>query len=135
VLGKVALGATQQRVNINGFSTLITPTGNTVAQGGILALPSNQGEHTRFVLGVVPEVGVNFGVDVLKHVRIRTGYSLLMWNKVVRPGDQIDRNVNPAQIPTDQSFGTLGGPTRPTFDFHNQFFWVHALNIGFEIHY
>lgn len=135
LLGKVAMGVTSQRMNILGSTALITPTGTSYAAGGILAVPSNMAEHNRHDFGVVPEIGINLGLEVTRNLRLRSGYSFLMWNSVIRPGDHLDRTVNPAIVPSDQDFGNVAGPTRPAFSFHEQVFWAHAFNFGLEVHY
>jgi hypothetical protein len=56
------------------------------------------------------------------------GYTLLYWSKVTRPGDLIDLNVNPSQIPP----GTLSGSPEPRFSFASNDFWIHGLNLGLE---
>jgi hypothetical protein len=132
---KVGLGATDENVNINGSTTLITPTGSQVAAGGILALPSNIGSHDRTVFGIVPEVGVNVGINVTKHLQLTAGYSFLYWNQVARPSGQIDRGVNPSAVPSDSSFGSGTGPTRPAFGFNDEYLWIHTLSVGVGIHY
>jgi hypothetical protein len=134
--GKVALGATQQRVSINGSTTLIDPAGNQTAVGGILALPSNIGTYTRTVLGVVPEAGVSVGVQPINHVRLKFGYSLLYWNAVARPGDQIDPRLNRTAVPGDSTFGQPGGAgPNPIFTFHDQGLRVQNLTAGVEFFY
>jgi hypothetical protein len=133
--GKAALGVTDQEVDINGASALFTPAGAFVAGGGVLALPSNIGQHTRTFLGFVPEGGVTVGVKVTPHLRLTAGYSFLWWNSVVRPGAQIDRVVNPALVPTDNSFGSLTGPARPAFTFHSEEYWIHTLSVGLDLHF
>jgi len=132
---KLALGATEQRVNIDGSTTLVTPTGNTTVVGGVLAQPSNIGRYTRTVFGIVPEFGANFGVNVTDNVRLKLGYSFLMWSHVARAGTQIDRNINPGQIAGAPAFGTTTGPAVPAFRFNDEFFWSHFLNVGLEVHY
>lgn len=133
--GKLALGATDQQVDINGSSTLITPGGTQVAGGGVLALPTNIGHHTRTVIGFIPEVGVNIGLKLTSNIDVLTGYSFLFWNQVVRPGSQISRSINPNFVPTDQSFGPGGGPLQPAFRFNEDTFWLHSVNIGMNIHF
>ncbi|MFO0927614.1 MAG: BBP7 family outer membrane beta-barrel protein [Gemmataceae bacterium] len=135
VHGKVALGVTGERLAVAGATTLNTPTGATTVPGGILALPSNSGSRTRSVFGVVPEGGVTFGVAVTPHIRVTGGYSFLFWNSVVRPGSQIDRNVNPVQIPTDINYGIPVGPARPRPLFEESSFWVHTLNASVEVYF
>jgi hypothetical protein len=135
VFGKVAVGVNSQIANIMGSSTLNTPGGGgSTAAGGLLALPSNIGNHSRHTFGVVREVGVNLNFDPLQHVRFRVGYSFLLWNGVVRTGDMLDRVINPGQVPTDQGFGTPG-PNRPAFVFKDELLWAHFLNLGMEVHY
>lgn len=132
---KLAIGPTLQHTNISGSTMLISPNGNQTANGGILALPSNSGQHNRSVFGIVPEFGLNLGVELTQRVRLNLGYSFLMWNHVVRPGSQYDRNVNPTQVPGSPTFAGLPGVTSPTYRFNDEFFWTHTFNIGLEFHY
>jgi hypothetical protein len=133
--GKAGLGATDQQVNISGSTTLFTPTGNQAASGGILALPTNIGQHDRTVLGFVSELGATFGVNVCKHLELTATYSILYWNQVVRPSAQIDRNVNVNLVPSDAAFGTASGSPQPAFSFNQEAFWVQTLNFGVVLHY
>ncbi len=135
VYGKVAFGVNSVDANIDGRTTLITPAGNQSAPGGILALPSNIGDHHRNVFSIVPEVGINLGVDVMRNVRVKVGYSTLLWTHVTRPGSVVDRNVNIGQIPSDQNFGNNIGTASPTFAFRDSVFWMHSFNLGLEMHY
>ena len=106
VFGKVALVATQSATTINGFSTFVMPGSPTVtAPGGIFALPTNMGQHSSSAFSVIPEGGINLGVRLTSFLEAKVGYSFLYWNNVQRPGNQIDRTVNPQFIPTDQGFG------------------------------
>jgi hypothetical protein len=136
--GKVGLGVTDQEVDINGSTTLFSANGPQTAGGGILALPTNIGNHTRTQLGWVPEGGFNFGVKVLPCLRLTAGYSFMYWNSVVRPGGQIDRGVNTNQVPTDASFGSaasVGGPQRPAFSYNGESYWVNSLNFMLDFRY
>ncbi len=63
-------------------------------------------------------------------VRIYVGYTLLYWSNVVRPVDQIDFGINPTQLPTAAGPGTLVGPARPAFNFHETDFWAQGVNLG-----
>jgi len=136
VFGKVALGETQQKVIINGATSLIDPfLGTQTAVGGMLALPSNIGNRSRTVFGVVPEGGLNLKADVTRWLRLTAGYSFLYWSEVVRAGAQIDRLVNIGQIPSDNNFGLTTGPARPLFRFNEEAFWVNSFNFGVEFHY
>ena len=113
--GKVALGATEEKVRIAGSTTLNSPAGAQTAVGGILALPSNIGNYQRTVFGVVPETGFTLGVTPVNHVRLTAGYSLLYWNAVARPGDQIDPRSTARRSPaTAPSGNRVPVPTPPS---------------------
>jgi hypothetical protein len=136
VFGKASLGPNDERVTISGSSTMLTPGAGQTVPGGILALPSNIGEYRRTVLGFVPEAGITLGVNVSSHVRFNVGYSFLYWNQVVRPGGQLDRQISPAQVPTDITFAPVTTPgSRPQFTFNDESFWAHTLTFGIEFHY
>jgi len=132
---KLGLGVTHQQATIAGATTLVSPAGNQVANGGILALPTNNGTYSRTVFGVLPEFGLNLGIDVTQCVRVNLGYSLLLWNHVLRPGSQFDRYVNPNLVPGSPNFGPVTGPTAPIYRFNDEFFWAHSFNIGLELHF
>ena len=133
--GKLALGVTSEQTNINGTTTLISPNGNQTANGGILALPSNIGAHNRTEFGILPEVGFNLYVNLTSNVRLNMGYSLMMWNHVLRPGDQYDLGLTPGQIPGSPFYGNTTGPVRPAYRFNDSFFFANTFNIGLEFHY
>lgn len=135
VTGKVALGVTDQRARIEGSTTLVSPGLTQSAVGGILALPSNIGEHNRQVFGVIPEIGINFGANITRNLRAMAGYSCLMWSGVTRPGLLVDRNINPVQVPTDQDFAAAQAGTQPAFRWREQVLFLQTLNFGLEFHY
>jgi hypothetical protein len=133
--GKVGFGLTEQRAQIAGTSTLVSPQGNITAEGGILATRTNIGSYSRTVFGIVPEWGITGGFYVTDWMRVSAGYSVLLWNRVVRPGDAIDRGVNPAFVPTATDFGGVATPARPAFNFNDASFWVQAVSAGVEFVY
>ena len=122
VLGKVALGYTEQTVLIDGT------TGEN--PGGVLALRSNMGLHERDEFAVVPEVGVTLGYQLTRNVKATLGYTFLYWSNVVRPGEQIDLAVNPNLFPPVN--GPVAGDERPGFAFQETGYWAQGLNFGVE---
>jgi hypothetical protein len=132
---KVALGVIAQSVDIDGF--LLTNDFNDFGEpekfpGGYFAQPTNIGNHSRTEFAVVPEIGLNVEYKVTDRITILAGYTFLFTSNVVRPGDQIDRGINPSQ---SASFGgtpptPLVGPARPAFQFHESDFWAQGLNAG-----
>src|SRR5262249_49760490 len=95
VLGKVALGDVHEGAGIDGRPTVrpFTNVSVTVPSGGF-ALPSISGRSSRDEFAVLPEVGVNFGFEVTRHLRATVGYSFLYLSNAYRPGDLIDRTLN-----------------------------------------
>jgi hypothetical protein len=130
---RVALGCTNERVEINGVSTITVPGFAPVTSpGGLLALSSNSGTHTRDRFAVVPEARLRLAYEVGPRVSILAGYTFLYWSRVARAGDQIDLAVNPALLPP----GTPGAiPQRPAFQFHDTSFWAQGINAGLEFRF
>jgi hypothetical protein len=125
---RVALGWTHERAEIDGSSVVTVPGfAPVINSGGLLALSSNIGSHSRDVFGVVPEVRVQLAYQVGPHLRIHAGYSFLYWSQVLRAGDQIDLAVNPALLPPAMPGAT---PQRPAFSFQGSGFWAQGIDIG-----
>jgi hypothetical protein len=147
VVGKLALGVTHETVVVNGITTL-TPilTLNTTppqpvfgtptaAVGGLLATSTNIGHPGRTAFALVPEVGLTAGYQCGQYVRFFTGYTFLYWDRVVRPGNQIDSTVNLTQVPIHPSFGPLTGPAQPIVPLQQTDFWAQGLSFGVEIRF
>jgi hypothetical protein len=136
LLGKVALGTTQELVVIEGSSTLNAPGSAAVTvPGGVLAQVSNIGRHYHSTFGVVPEVGLELGYRIAPAWRATFGYTFLYWNRVARPGNQIDRTVNPGLVPTDLAFGSPG-PARPGLvSISESSLWAQGISLGLEWRY
>jgi hypothetical protein len=128
--GRVAIGSNRQSIEING-ATSISNTSPPNIRGGILAVISNIGQYQRNEFTVVPEAKVQLAYKFKSHLRAFIGYDFLYWNKVVRPGEQIDRVVNPALI---RQFGvpTNTRPIRPIFTFNDTGFWAQGIGIGVQ---
>ena len=129
---RMAFGTTRQSVRING-STLINDPANpppTTEVGGLLAQTSNIGVYKRNEFAVVPEFNLNVGYQLTEHLRAMLGYTFIYWSNVVRPGDQIDTDVNPNFLPPPAN--PLVGVNRPAFEFRSSDYWVQGLSYGLE---
>jgi len=132
---KLALGATAQRVEIEGETYIVPPAGPGQAlPGGLLARPSNIGSYNRNVFSIVPELGVQLGLQVTDHMRIFLGYNLLVWTNVQRPGAAVpravngtflQRSVNGVPAPTLGREATFFVPSSTTF-------WAQGVTAGLE---
>jgi hypothetical protein len=131
---KVALGDSQESVDINGFTLITSPVGVVSArQGGFLALASNSGHfyHNRYA--VLPEASLAVGYQVTNNLSVSLGYTFLYWSNVARPGDQIDRSVNPGTLPILNNPPAVG--SRPAFTFHDSDFWAQGLTFGLQLRF
>jgi hypothetical protein len=131
LLGKLGLGNMEQVVNIRGRTTISDAlSGNGEYLGGLLAQRTNIGEYQREVFAVVPELGATVGYQLNSHWRATCGYTFLYLSRVVRPGEQIDLDVNPDLFPPE--FTPFAGLERPEFTFRDTDFWAQGLNIGLQ---
>jgi hypothetical protein len=136
VLGKLALGDTHEITNINGSTTLIPPNAPPITvNGGLVATSTNIGHYTHDHFGVVSELGFTVGYQWGPCVRLFTGYTFLFWDRVVRPGNQVDLAVNLTQVPIHPTFGPLVGPAQPAFSNAQSSFWAQGMSFGIEMRY
>ena len=130
LLSKVAIGNTDQRVNVRGQTTVANNGAAFTEEGGLLALRSNIGSYQRDVFTMVPELGVTLGYKITPRLRATAGYTLLYWSRVARPGDHIDLDVNPNLLPPVVE--PVVGPERPRFQWNDTALLAHGLNLGLD---
>lgn len=138
--GKLAMGNMHETVYVNGG--LLTNEFNNLGQaqalqGGYLAQPTNIGRQSYNRFAVIPELNLNVGYQIAQRLRARIGYSFLYVSSVARPGNQVDRVINPSQAPslTGEPGSPLVGPARPAPLFHPSDFWAQGINFGLELTY
>lgn len=134
---KLAVGAMHQVVNIAGVTSLIGGVGATTAVGGVLAQPSNIGRVTRDDISFIPQLGLTLGYQVSRKCRVYAGYDLMYWTNVVRPGSQIDPNINTQQANWSTNFNPGPGTilTNPNPLFVQGTYWINGVNISMEFRY
>jgi Putative beta barrel porin-7 (BBP7) len=137
---KFGMGAMVQTVNISGSLETNDFTGfgpTETFPGGYFALPSNIGHHTRTVFAVVPEVGLNVGYQITSWASVFVGYTFLYTNNVVRPGNQMNRNINPTQSVSyvGEPPVTPQGPAQPSFQFNSSDFWAQGITVGLSFRF
>jgi hypothetical protein len=132
LLSKIAIGNNSQRVSING-STQTFPPGvdppPAAEEGGLLALSSNIGDYERDRFSMIPELNVNVGYKLTQRLKLRVGYTILYWTNVLRPGDQINRQINSTLLAGETP--SLP-PLSPLFEFNETNALVQGLNVGAE---
>lgn len=132
VQGKLAIGATANRVGIDGATIAETVVGGNLVvtefDGGVLALPTNMGRYRSGGFAAIGELGVSLDYALTCNLRASLGYNFIYWTRVARAAEQIDRTVNPTQFPP----GALVGPARPEFVLRTTDFWAQGLSLGLE---
>ena len=124
----LGLGADINGAGINGSSAIATAGVGTGFPGGLLALPSNIGDHTQVGFGVVPELMLKGGYEFAPGWRAFAGYDLIFWTGVQRAGALIDTTVNPNLIPP----ATGGGPQRPRESFSTTSLLAQGFSLGIK---
>lgn len=131
VTAKLGLGDVQEVVRISGVSR---EPGAGSQRGGLFAAASNSGRHARDVFGLLPEATVRLGFHLGPRTRFFLGYNVIYLSDAARPGDQIDRGLDPPQIPV-LSGAAVPAAERPRFNFNSTDFWVQGLVVGLEYRY
>jgi hypothetical protein len=135
---KVAVGTTHQVVNIQGdssqFGAKAAPMGSF--SGGLFTQPSNIGQTAANPAVAIPSLELKLAYQLTPRLRVFAGYEVLYWNQVVRPSDQIDRNINLSQsVLLGTTQGLLSGPAQPAPLFHRSGFWAQEMNFGMEFRF
>ena len=136
VAAKVAFGTMQQRVSVDGYLETNDYTNYGATQifpGGYFAFPSNSGNHTQSVFATVPEITLNVGYRLTPEATVFVAYSFLSASNVARPGEQINRNIDPTQTVSygnDSPVQSVGA-AQPAFSLATTDFWARTLTVGF----
>lgn len=127
MLGKFGVGYIHNQVLIQGSQTTTVPgVAPVTLPGGVLALSSNIGSHSKNHWAVLPELGVNLGWHLSPNVRVSLGYTLLYLNNIARAPSQVDFNINPGLFPP----ATGTGPNQPHHTLHQSNVWIQSINLG-----
>ncbi len=134
IRGKLAFGRTHQTNMINGTQLRTDISGQTtLTSGGLLAQPTNIGTHTKDMFTVVPELTSTMRLKLCDNLFVTLGGTFIFWNRTIRPGDNIDRNVDLNQL---ANFGTTGpiqsAVGRPGVTFNQSNYTIYGMNIGIE---
>jgi len=129
-LARFGFGNMHQRVTISGSSTFTDAENNvdTRASGLLAQSATNGGVHTQDEFAFMTDTGIKLNYYVRERFKLSIGYSLMYWSNVLRPGDQVNLNVdarllNPAP-PLDA--------TEPSFAFDTTKFYIEGLTLGMD---
>lgn len=134
--GKLAIGATCETLEIRGNQVRALPDGTrVVSPAGLLALPSNSGTFHRYKFAQVPELDLKVSAPLCPWLTVSTGFSALYWSRVLRPAEQIDRDIDITQIPNfpGAATATPTGLRQPGIPFKQSDLWVLGIHLGVEL--
>jgi hypothetical protein len=131
---KVAFGDNSQILNVAGFTR--GAGGLPSSNSGIFAEPSNSGHFHHDEFSVVPEFQFQVGYLLNPYVRPFVGYNFIYFTRVLRPTDQLDRNINITQNPSfGGTNGVVTGFPSPLPKLVTSDFWAQGVNFGVEFRY
>jgi hypothetical protein len=132
-LTKLAVGCTDSSRDVEGSTTVIVPGfPPRTRAAGLLALSSNSGHFDHQQLGLVPEFGLRLGCDLTSRLRASAGYTLLWWNRIERPQDALDLNVNSNLLPP---IVPGGGPALPAPLSRTSSLFIQGIDLGLEFRF
>lgn len=157
---KVGLGVLNQSVNIHGFGKTLSGNlfysvkGPAHMLGGIFAQPTNIGKFRRNTFAATFETNIRIGYQIASYLEIFLGYNFILISNVARPGDQMNRKINPtrtglAEVSRETvgigtgpiPFGDPGpaevpqGLEKPNFHFKTRLFWTQGLTAGLSLRF
>jgi Putative beta barrel porin-7 (BBP7) len=131
---RVALGANNEVENVWGaFYSFNYIRPNMSGLEGIFAQPANEGRRSASRFAAVPQAQLRIGYALTPQVRITAGYDFVFFTSVLRPGDQINRNLPKGQ--TFQQGQDVDSTTSPTPYFNSSHFYAHGLSLGLDFRY
>ena len=131
---KIALGGSQQRVNISGANLTNNPNagGQFGGPGFVFSQPSNIGAYNFTRFAVLPEFGAKLAYNLTDHFNLSFSYNVLYLSSVALSGNNFDKVTNPNVGFTPQSSPT---GTHPAFLKQSQDYWVQGVGVGAEFRY
>ena len=133
--GRVALGSSRETLDIAGgyYQFRKFGTVSESAAQGIFAQPANAGTTSSDRFAVVPEVQVKIGYALTPKWKLTLGYDFLYASSVMRPGDQLNR-----ELPKGQTFNQGKGTpstTSPARLSNASDFFAHGFSLGMEFRF
>ena len=133
VTAQIAPGVSHETVDVSGGYTSVNFTPQTSGPEGVFAQPANEGRRTSNRFAFTTDTELKIGYEISQNVRLTLAYEHLYYSNVVRPTDQIDRN-----IPKGQTFLQAAptiSTTSPAKLFNTTDFYAQGLNIGVEVRF
>jgi len=114
---KCAFGVNYAAISVMGSNTSPAPSNTQV-----LTNDANIGYFESSFFSVLPEVNANLWYQLTPRLQLRAGYNFLALTNIIRPGQQIVQNLDPAAVG--------GFHNQPQLPFATTTLLVHGLNLG-----
>lgn len=128
---RVSLGTSNESQEVSGgFRAQNFGPPFTSGPEGIFAQPANEGKSSSTRFAVVPDVQIKIGYALTPTLRATLGYDFMYYSNVIRPGDQMNR-----ELPKGQTFNQADpvvSTNSPSRLFRTTDFFAHGVNLGFE---
>lgn len=138
VQAMLAVGTMHQKSAIKG--KLLTNDFNGLGpvepfKGGYFTMPSNIKTRKTECFAIIPELCVHIGYRVSERLKLQIGYTFLCATNVLRPGKEIDNQINPTQSAalSNTPNPILIGEAKPKSSMKSVNFYAHGLNAGFNL--
>jgi hypothetical protein len=125
-----APGVVSQTISVNGGYTSVN-FGPPSGPEGIFAQPANEGRRSADRFAFVTDAGLKLGYAFNDRISLTIGYQHLYYSNVVRPTEQIDRN-----LPKGQTFLQAAptiSTTSPAKLFRTTDFYAQGVNVGLRV--
>lgn len=134
---KLAMGVMNQVLDVDGQSSLLDLSRALSASsvGGLYANALNIGRYRNDEFAIIPEVGLSIGRNWSSWLTTAIGYNYLYINRVSRPGNAVSNVVNPAIIPTSQTFGAGAVVPVPNTLLAQDEFWAQGVTFHLIMKY
>jgi hypothetical protein len=128
---RLAMGNMNQQLTIDGRTSAIYDVYVASYEGGLLAQPSNIGTFTQNKFALIPQIDVKVGYQLLPALRATVGYNFTYISNVIRPGEQVDLNVNSSQF----AGLPLVGPADPAVLMDTTSIWLQGFTMGVDLRF
>ncbi|MBX7104370.1 MAG: BBP7 family outer membrane beta-barrel protein [Gemmataceae bacterium] len=134
---KVGVGFTHEKLETSGQTRFVNAGIETLVPFGASVLEPNSGSFSHKQFSFLPEYNLKLGYQWTQRLSTYIGYDVFYLSKVVRPGDQVNPNINPTLLPVSQVFNPQFpfGPAQPSMPFDKSDFWMQGFQFGMSLRY
>lgn len=119
---KFGLGNMNQTATASGSYLEVGGGGAVADNRGLFVQSSNRGTQTRNVFAFIPQIDLKLGYKLRSDLQFNVGYNLMYFSDVALAGNQIDPNIDIANI--------FAAPTAPASRFVNDSLLLHGVSLG-----